>query len=95
MSSGAAETDNAEKNVADEASDEKVKNEIKMTIEEFLVNRDLNVSCWNSLVSLSQVFTLNLLLCFYPYLSCYSKTLLHCYMISSFLNRVKAHLYFI
>ena len=66
MSSGAAETDNAEKNVADEASDEKVKNEIKMTIEEFLVNRDLNVSCWNSLVSLSQVFTLNLLLCFIP-----------------------------
>jgi len=42
MSSGAAETDNAEKNVADEVSDEKVKNEIKMTIEEFLVNRDLN-----------------------------------------------------
>ena len=89
MSSDAAETDDTEKNVTDEVSDEKVKNETIMTIEEFLVNRNLNVSCWNSLVSLSQVFTLNLLLFFHPNLSCYSKILLHCYMTSSVLSRLK------
>ena len=52
VSSGAAEVDDVEKNVADEVSDEKVKNETKMTVEEYLVNRDLDVSGWKSLVSL-------------------------------------------
>ena len=43
VQSDVVEPNETEKSIADEVSDDKVKNEIKMTIEEYLVNRDQKV----------------------------------------------------